>query len=200
MAMVELRELLSAAGRGDQDAWDTIVERFMPLVWSITRRFNLPEKDQEDVSQTVWLRLAERIETIREPRALPGWISTTTRNEALAVLKSKRRTNSVDPYGSWMAQTPLAGDAVDENLLREERQQALRDGLAELEPRQREFLLLLVSDPPTPYDEIGRRLGMPTGSIGPTRARLLKKLRGTSALRTFLDVRSDEIERGGESR
>jgi len=114
MAMVELRELLSAAGRGDQDAWDTIVERFMPLVWSITRRFNLPEKDQEDVSQTVWLRLAERIETIREPRALPGWISTTTRNEALAVLKSKRRTNSVDPYGSWMAQTPLAGDAVDD--------------------------------------------------------------------------------------
>ena len=72
METVELRDLLVAARVGDQHAWDTLVERFMPLVLSIARRFRLSEKDMEDVSQTVWLRLAENLNAIREPRALPG--------------------------------------------------------------------------------------------------------------------------------
>ena len=115
METAELRDLLVAARVGDQNAWDTIVERFMPLVLSIARRFRLPEKDVEDVSQTVWLRLAENLNAIREPRALPGWISTTTRREALAVIKTARRSSSVDPGGSWMAALPAA-DSQPRNL------------------------------------------------------------------------------------
>lgn len=200
METVELRDLLVAARVGDQNAWDTIVERFMPLVLSIARRFRLPEKDVEDVSQTVWLRLAENLNAIREPRALPGWISTTTRREALAVIKTARRSSSVDPGGSWMAALPAEPAGVDEDLLRAERRHALREGLAELKPEQRQLLLLLASDPPISYEDVSRRLGMPIGSIGPTRARYLKKLRETSAVRNFFDVRSDTNTAGGAPR
>lgn len=200
METVELRDLLVAARVGDQSAWDTLVERFMPLVVSIARRFRLPEKDVEDVSQTVWLRLAENLHAIREPRALPGWISTTTRREALAVIKTARRSSSVDPGGSWMAGLPTESAGVDEELLRAERRHALREGLAELKPEQRQLLLLLASDPPISYEDVSRRLGMPIGSIGPTRARYLKKLRETSAVRSFFDVQSDTNTAGGEPR
>jgi RNA polymerase sigma factor (sigma-70 family) len=200
METVELRDLLVAARVGDQNAWDTLVERFMPLVLSIARRFRLPEKDVEDVSQTVWLRLAENLHAIREPRALPGWISTTTRHEALAVIKTARRSSSLDPGGSWMAALPTESAGVDEDLLRAERQHALREGLAELKPEQRQLLLLLASDPPISYEDASRRLGMPIGSIGPTRARYLKKLRETSAVRNFFDVRSDTNTAGGAPR
>jgi len=201
METAELPDLLAAARVGDQQAWDTLVDRFMPLVITIARRFRLPEKDVEDVSQTVWLRLAENLNAIREPRALPGWISTTTRHEALAVIKSSRRSNSVDPNTSWIADLPTMSEAVDEALLRAERQQALREGLAELKPEQRELLLLLASDPQIPYEEISRKLGIPIGSIGPNRARFLRKLRETAAVRRFLDVRSDAKNTwGGEPR
>lgn len=200
MELVDLRDLLVAARLGDQRAWDVIVQRFMPLVLSVARRFRLSEKDVEDVSQTVWLRLAENLNAIREPRALPGWISTTTRHEALNVIKTVGRSNPVDPDGSWMARMPSDSAEVDEDLLRAERQQALREGLAELNPGHRQLLLLLAAHPPIPYADVSRRLGMPIGSIGPTRARCLKKLRETSAVRTFFDVRSDAIDRGGESR
>ena len=74
-------------------------------------------------------------------------------------------------------------EAPAEDLLRQERRRAVRDGLAELKPEQRELLLLLHAEPPVSYQEISRRLGIPTGSIGPTRARCLEKLRRTSALR-----------------
>ena len=148
----------------------------------------------------VWLRLAENLNAIREPRALPGWISTTTRHEALAVIKTARRSSSVDPGGSWMSAMPTEPAEVDEDLLRAERRQALREGLAELKPEQRQLLLLLASDPPISYEDVSRRLGMPIGSIGPTRARYLKKLRETSAVRSFFDVQSDATIAVGESR
>jgi RNA polymerase sigma factor (sigma-70 family) len=75
---------------------------------------------------------------------------------------------------------------VDAALLRAERHQALRDALAELSPNHRELLLLLVTDPPISYREISRLLGIPIGSIGPTRARCLERLRATPPLRAFL--------------
>jgi len=174
--------LVPAAREGDQDAWDAIVDRFLPLVGAIIRRHRLSEADGDDVSQTVWLRLVEHLGALREPDALPGWIRTTTRNECLRVLAARARTQPVDPQEQGGLDV-VAGDVAGDALLAEERRQALREALAELPAGRRELLLLLVADPPLAYEQISARLGIPIGSIGPTRARALEQLRRTRAVR-----------------
>ena len=126
-----------------------------------------------------------RIDDLREPRALPGWLSTTCRNEALRVIRLRGRDTVTDPQGTTFER--LGDDtALDEALLREERAQALRDGLAELPAARRELLEMLMTDPPLSYDEISAKLGIPKGSIGPTRARALEQLRNTRAMRALV--------------
>ncbi len=135
----------------------------------------------------MWLRLVEHLDEIREPLALPGWIATTARRECI------RRTRS---RAGWCPSTrrPVlpsssaarASPALDEVLLADERRQALRDGLAELPADRRALLLLLLEDPPLPYREISARLGIPIGSIGPTRVRALAQLRNSAAMRAFV--------------
>jgi len=183
-----LADTVAAARGGDRGAWDSLVERYMPLVLGVAVRFRLSAEDVADVSQAVWLRLVEHLDDIREPRALPGWIVTTTKNEALRLLKARQRTVPVDPLTGTTLDDPSGGAELAEDLLRLERHQALRDGLRELRPGHRALLQLLLNDPPLSYDEISRRLSMPKGSIGPTRARCLEELRGTSALRALLST------------
>ncbi len=185
-ASYPLADLVAAAREGRHDAWDAIVERFMPLVNAVIRRHRLSEADGDDVSQTVWLRLVEHLDALREPAALPGWIKTTVRHECLRVIAVRGRTREVDPMGSDDGPSRL--DAVTDDLagveLEElERRQALREALAELPASRRDLLLLLLTDPPVPYAEISSRLGIPVGSIGPTRQRALEQLRTTPALR-----------------
>jgi RNA polymerase sigma factor (sigma-70 family) len=178
---------LEAARRGDSKAWDDLVERYLPLVLSVARRCRLSEEDTADVSQTLWLRLVEHLDAIREPQALPGWIVTTTRNEALRVIKARTRSIPVDPLtGSMLDQHDGDAPEVHEAVLLAERHQALRDALAQMRPRQREFLLVLLEDPPLSYEQISSRLNIPKGSIGPTRARCLEELRRTPALRDLV--------------
>ncbi len=185
----ELVDLVAAAATGDQRAWDRLVERFIPLVRSISRSFRLSPSENEDISQAVWLRLVEQLTRIRDPQCLPGWISTTTRNECLSLVRMQKRTYSHGEIGDWEA---LAVD-VDptESLFREQRAQALREGLAELPDRQRDLLIMLLADPPVSYDEISRRLDIPKGSIGPTRARALQRLRGTRSMVAMFGVASE---------
>ena len=187
-----LAETVAAARDGDHAAWDTLVERYMPLVLGVARRYRLSAEDVADVSQALWLRLVEHLDDIREPRALPGWIVTTTKNEALRLLKARQRTLPVDPQNSFSFNEVADGDDVEGDLMRLERHQALRDGLQELRPKQRTLLRLLLTDPPLSYDDISRRLGIPKGSIGPTRARCLESLRNTTALSAFLRT-SDSV-------
>ncbi|WP_216849533.1 RNA polymerase sigma factor [Pimelobacter simplex] len=177
-----LSMLVPAAREGDQDAWDTIVDRFAPLVDAIIRGHRLSEADGDDVSQTVWLRLVEHLGDLREPDALPGWIRTTTRHECLRLLAARGRVRPVDPQDD-AGLDAVAEDTTDTGLLDAERAQLLREALAELPEARRALLLLLLADPPVAYDEISRLLGMPIGSIGPTRARALDQLRRTRALR-----------------
>ena len=179
-----LPDLLAAAVAGNRTAWDTLVERFAPLVTSVTRRFGLTPSDADDVRQNVWLHLVEHLADLREPRALPGWIATTARREALRILTGRRRVEVVDPQTDTRLDT-FTTDEPDENLLRAERRQAVHAGLAELHAPQRDLLQLTVADTDNSYRQISRRLGIPIGSIGPTRARCLHKLRNTAPLQAL---------------
>ena len=171
--------LVQAAGEGDPGAWKSLVERYTPLVASVIVGYRLRGPDVEDVVQTVWLRLIEHLGDLREPRALPMWLITTARNECVRVLKAGQRTQLFDPLEE--RDDLLRGEDVDldERLLAAERHQLLLAAFGELPEHHRELLLLLMADPPVPYAEISSRLGIPVGSIGPTRARALQRLRET---------------------
>ena len=188
-------ELIAAALGGDQAAWTNIVRRYTTLVHQIVRRYPLTYSDSEDVCQVVWMRLWQHIDGIREPRSLPGWIATTTRNEACRVAVSNRRTVLVDPLDTAKFDYPNSGDELVDGLLRSERNQALRNGLAELESKHRSLLILLHAEPQVPYQEISRLLGIPTGSIGPTRARTLAKLRATSSVIQLIGAEGETVDR-----
>ena len=183
-------ELVYAARAGDQASWNALVDRFLPLVTAVIARYRLPQSDADDVNQTVWLRLVEHLDSLREPRALPGWLATTARNEALRIIRLRGRNTPVDPQGAMLENLADEPD-MDGEMLRDERAQALRDGLLELSESRRELLLLLIADPPLSYDEISTRLGIPVGSIGPTRARALEQLRNTRAIRALATAVSE---------
>ncbi|QGQ20887.1 sigma-70 family RNA polymerase sigma factor [Cellulomonas sp. JZ18] len=165
-------------------SWAEIVRRHTSLVMARVRQFRLTPQQAEDVAQTVWLNLLEHLADLREPAALPGWIATATRHECIRVTNLSRRAVPVDPTtGRFDVQDDTE---LDEELLRAERHAALRAALAELPPHQRELLLLLSTDPPPSYQEVSARLGIPIGSIGPTRQRGLARLRRTAALTHYL--------------
>jgi len=180
----DLPELVVAAVGGNRAAWNSLVERFAPLVTSVTRRFGLTPSDADDVRQNVWLHLVEHLADLREPRALPGWIATTARREALRILSGSRRVDVVDPQTDTRLDT-VTTDEPDANLLRAERRQAVHAGLTELHAPQRDLLQLTDADTDISYRQISQRLGIPIGSIGPTRARCLLKLRNTAPLQAL---------------
>ncbi|HEY4568652.1 MAG TPA: sigma-70 family RNA polymerase sigma factor [Kribbella sp.] len=172
-------DLVTRARDGDKSAWDELVERYAPLVWSVCRRYRLAQPDVDDVGQSVWLRLIEHLPGLREPAALPGWIATTTQRECFRLLKATSRVEPVDPADSH--DVPEQAIA-EEEVLRHERRAILRTAFRELSRRCQELLAMLTQDPPAPYDEISRKLQVPIGSIGPNRARCLSRLRRTPAL------------------
>jgi RNA polymerase sigma factor (sigma-70 family) len=170
----------------DDEAWEQLIGRFQPLIDSIARRHRLAPSDAQDVSQYVWMQLLSHVNTLREPRALPGWIATTTRRRCYEILRGHKRLVSADPL--LMSTTNSDGHlAIDDELMRAEQRSIVRQGLAELPEDQQQLLLLLVADPPVPYCEISRRMQLPIGSIGPTRARLLNKLKDSVAKRLFIE-------------
>ncbi len=181
----DLAALVEAARRNESCAWSGLVQRFTPLVRSVTRRYRLSEHDAEDVAQVVWLRLVEHIQRLREPLALPGWIATTARHESLRLARARGRVLLVDPLDDSAHEFAGGDPEVDADLLQAEEVEAVREGLAELPTAQRDLLLLLAADPPLTYREISTRLGMPIGSIGPTRARTLARLEATSAVSRY---------------
>jgi RNA polymerase sigma factor (sigma-70 family) len=153
-------------------AWNQIVERYAPLVYTICQRYRLAGHDIEDVGQRVWLLLVENIGRLREPAALPGWLATTTARECVRVLRSAQPD---PPPENWAR---LADDtAIDAEIRATERNAALHKALTALPPSCQELLALLMNDPPLSYAEIAARLGIPVGSIGPQRRRCLQQLR-----------------------
>jgi len=169
--------LARRAAAGDQAAWNQIVDRYAHLVWSICVRSGLSSEDIDDVSQSVWLLLVESIGSLREPAALPGWLARTTKNECLRVLLvTHRHAHAGLPADDPM---PVDPDAVviDDEILRAERDAALRAAFAELPLRCRELLSMLMRDPPCHDEDISATLGIPVGTIGPMRDRCLDRIR-----------------------
>ena len=179
--------LVTRAAAGDQGAWDKIVERYSPLVWSICVRYQLGRPDIDDVGQNVWLLLVERIGQLREPAALPGWLATTTQRECLRVLRAGRRHD----HAGLPAEDQMPSDAdaamIEQEILIAERDAALRAAFAELGPSCRELLSMLICDPPCAYTQISATLGVAVGSIGPMRARCLERLRHSPHLTAIAD-------------
>ena len=173
--------LVKRAAGSDPAAWNEIVERYAPLMWSICTRFQLSTQDRKDVEQNVWLLLVEQLGKLREPAALPGWLATTTRRECLRVVTASRKSERLGT-GLDDALQFVDNTIIDEEMLMAERNAALRAAFAELPPKCQRLLAMLTSDPPCSYAEVSAGLGIPIGSIGPQRARCLERMRKSSAL------------------
>jgi RNA polymerase sigma factor (sigma-70 family) len=191
MEPVELSDLLDRARHGDGSAWAGIVDEYSGLLLSVVRGFRLGDAQSADVVQTTWLRLVEHIDQVRDPARLCGWLRTTAFRSCLEVLRENKRELPVDPYEQSGGTPDRYGDRdagrPDEGLLRSEREVLVRRALADLPERHQVLLGLLVQTPALSYEEISRRLAMPIGSIGPTRARVLRRLRSALAASDFSD-------------
>lgn len=168
-------ELFAGVQAGDQAAWDALVDRFSSLLWGVARGHRLDTATAGDVVQTTWLKLVENLDRIREPAALPGWLSTTARRECLRVLRLQGRAQPTDTDDLLMVEAD--DDPVDAGVLTEERDRRLWAAFERLGDRCRRLLRALMADPPPAYEEVSEALDMPVGSIGPTRGRCLDKLR-----------------------
>ena len=110
--------LVERARDGDQRAWDQIVERYAPLVWSICARYQLNRADIDDVGQTVWLLLVEQLGNLRVSAALPGWLATTTQRECLRVLRAARRYDLTSSPGEGQMSPDQAPAMVEDEIER----------------------------------------------------------------------------------
>ena len=179
-------DLVEGARNHEQQAWDALIERYAPLVWSICRRNRLDQAEASDISQDVWLRLVEQLDRIRDPAALPGWLATTTQRECYRFVRAARRAHAVERVVS-AEEIPDQTVIVEQELLADELHTALHEAFSELPPRDRELLALLIQDPPLSYAEISARLDIPVGTIGPTRRRCLDKLRRSPVLAALIN-------------
>ena len=181
-------DLVTSARSGDQQAWDALVERYAPLVWSICTRYRLAAADAADAGQSVWLHLVEQLDHIRDPAALPGWLATTTRRECARVARAERDPKA--PVAVLDDQNIPNDQAVtaEQELLTFERHAALRAAATQLPPRSQQLLALLAADPPVPYAQISATLGIAVGSIGPLRRRCLDQLRAHPAIAGLINA------------
>lgn len=166
---------LVRARNGETAALNEIVRELNPLLWHVARGEGLVAEESADVVQTTWLELVRRLDEIRSPRALTSWLVTTTRREAWRVRELSRRQ---DPGGAArLAAVPDPAPGPGERLLADERDQVLWEHVQRLPERCRKLLRVVAHVSRPDYAMVAEALGMPAGSIGPTRGRCLAKLR-----------------------
>ena len=174
----DVARLVRRAAEGDLGAWERLVDQYARLIWSITGEFKLVESDAADVAQTTWLRLLEHIDRIEYPARVGSWLAATARHECLRSLAARKKVVlSQDDIELTAAAVAVHEPPVDERLLADESAQVVRDALSRLPSRWQRLLEMLMADPPVPYADISDELGLPVGSIGPTRGRCLARLR-----------------------
>jgi RNA polymerase sigma factor (sigma-70 family) len=181
-------DLVIRARNGNKQAWDTLVERYAPLIWSICRRHRLERADADDVGQNVWLLLVDRLDDLRDPAALPCWLATTTRRECGRVLRAPRGPLAAELAPDVETLPDKRAATAEQELLAAERHAALREAFLDLPPGCQRLIALLTADPPVSYATISARLGIPVGSIGPTRRRCLDKLRRHPAIAALINA------------
>lgn len=172
----DVASLVRRAAEGDRRAWEGLVDQYGRLIWSITVEFKLTESDAADVVQTTWLRLLQHIDRIQYPDRVGSWLAATARNECLRSLAAHKKvvlSHDDEELQSVATHVP----EIDERLLADERAQVVRDALSRLPRRWQRLLEMLMADPPVSYADISDELGLPVGSIGPTRGRCLARLR-----------------------
>ena len=173
---LDVARLVQRAAGGDRWAWERLVDQYERLIWAITRDFKLAESDAADVAQVTWMRLLEHIDRLKSPDRVGSWLAATARNECLRHLAARKKV--VLAKDDIVLEGGVAPEPeIDERLLAAERAQMVREALACLPRRSQRLLELLMADPPVSYTEISDQLGLPVGSIGPTRSRCLARLR-----------------------
>lgn len=170
-----LAGLLEKAREGDRGALDAIVREVNPLLWHVARAQGLAAEPAADVVQTTWLVFVRHLDTIRTPQALLGWLATTTRREAWRLLRQERA--GADPDSEVVEQALSPADDVAEQVLAHERDRALWRALQAVSDRCRRLLRVVALVDRPDYDVLAEAMGMPRGSIGPTRGRCLAKVR-----------------------
>ena len=191
---LSVTDLIARARNGEQQAWGALVERYAPLVWSICRRYRLDPADAEDLAQTVWLRLVDQLNRLRDPDALPGWLATTTRRECLQAMNTVHRTDTLALVLAAEGVPDQQATEAEQGLLAAERRAALREASGDLPPHCQRLVALLIQEPPVSYAEISVRLGISIGSIGPIRRRCLDKLRRHPAIAGLVNAEADSAD------
>ena len=186
--------LVTRAANGDQRAWDALVERYAPLIWSICRRYQLGGADADDVGQAVWLQLLDHLGELHGPAAVAGWLATTARRECARVRREAREPQAaghvLNAESISEGQTPTA----EQELLAAERDAALREAFTRLPYCCQQLIVLLTDDQPLSDAQISAQLGIPAGSIGPRRDRCLGKLRRDPAIVALLNPAAASME------
>lgn len=167
---------LRAAAGGDSRAWDSIVGDYAQMVEGVARGSGLRAADVGDAVQITWLRLLENVDRIEHPERLGGWLATTARRECLRLALRNQRAAPLTSREGELAEQLSQDPELVEQLLALERESAVRAALAKLPAACQALMKLLMDDPPLSYAEISAQLGIPIGSIGPTRGRCLRKL------------------------
>jgi RNA polymerase sigma factor (sigma-70 family) len=177
-----LEDLVARALDHDQAAWRALVDRLKGVAWKVLYGYEMSEEDRKDAFASTFFRLYEHLGTIRETEKLPGWVATTSRNEAHTIFRRRKPAIPMDALA--LRDTPLVEDA--DALVADELRRALHGAFRRLPAQSQALMRLLTTDPPLSYDEISNILDIPRGSIGPQRQRCLERLRQSPELTPFL--------------
>jgi RNA polymerase sigma factor (sigma-70 family) len=178
MSSLALAHLTREAAAGGEDAWRMLVALLDPMLHSIARGYRLCDADADDVVQITWARALLHLDRLDDPGAVAGWLAVTARREAMRTLqRGVRELPAAEP-----PEPATAAPAPEQEAIERERIAGLRAAIGRLSGRQRELLTLLVERPELSYEEVSEAIGMPVGSIGPTRERAFARLRSDTAL------------------
>jgi RNA polymerase sigma factor (sigma-70 family) len=180
----DLGALVRRALDGDPAALTWIVQRFDRFLRAVVRFYRLSPCDVDDVVQATWLQFIEHGRTLREPAAVKGWLATTARRQSLRVLQRRVREQPSDD--------PALGEDLrvvepHEELIAAERRATLYSAVARLPVPSRRLMTLMIARPGMSYEQVGEALGIPVGSIGPTRLRCISRLSQMREIRALRD-------------
>jgi RNA polymerase sigma factor (sigma-70 family) len=170
-----MADRLDAARGGNDDALGQITAELTPMLWHVARAAGLGTDDAEDVVQTVWERLLSHLADIRVPQALVSWLVMTAKHEAWRMRSSGRRQLPADQ--EWLTALPDRAPGTEEQIVIDEQYRALWRAVGQLSAPCQELLRIVAFVPRPDYQSVSTALGMPVGSIGPTRGRCLEKIR-----------------------